>query len=92
MISGLLGNDAGVVVEVRSRFRRNDFGRLRMDREKSCEAERDSFHALVNLQLLYGVALAVAAGEAMGAGEPKFGKVTVGAFSAPGCDWKKGRT
>src|SRR5690242_15873748 len=38
----------------------------------------------------YGVAAAVAAGEAAGAGEPKL-KFTVGAFSAPGCAAKNGR-
>src|SRR5205085_5760649 len=38
----------------------------------------------------YGVAAAVAAGEAAGAGEPKL-KFTVGAFSAPGWAAKNGR-
>src|SRR4029077_8900865 len=38
----------------------------------------------------YGVAAAVAAGEAAGAGEPKL-KFTVGAFLAPCCAAKNGR-
>src|SRR5258708_5792828 len=39
---------------------------------------------------LYGVAAAVVAGEAAGAGEPKL-KFTVGARSAPACALKNGR-
>src|SRR5436189_2281988 len=42
------------------------------------------------MSLPHGVAAALGAGEAAGAGEPKL-KFTVGAFSAPCCAAKKGR-
>ena len=92
---GVFCNHSGIIVEVSRWFRRNDFRRLRMDRDKRRETERDSFHARIGCrsfmqdrQSRYGVALT--AGEAAGAGEPKL-KFTVGAFSAPGWAAKNGR-
>src|SRR5262249_2149651 len=60
-----------------------------MNRNKCRKTKRDSFQATLR-STSYGVAAAVAGGEAAGAGEPKL-KFTVGARSAPACAWKNGR-